>query len=72
VVLSTHRPALSAQIWIRLLETPTMKERQLVSEVLKSWFTMGRLTAFNGMNLQVSAAAMGSVGFTGGNAFKVF
>lgn len=50
-------------IWIRLLETPTMKERQLVSEVLKSWFTMGRLTAFNGMNLQLFEMATADLSY---------
>ena len=43
----------SPQIWVRLKSEPTAKDQELVKEVFKAWYTMGRLSAYNGMNLQV-------------------
>ena len=40
------------QIWVKLANTPRAKEQELLKEVFKAWYTMGRLSAYNGMNLQ--------------------
>jgi hypothetical protein len=41
------------QLWMEMYEAPSEGEAELVEEVLKSWFMVGRLGGFNGMNLQV-------------------
>ncbi|KAK9818273.1 hypothetical protein WJX72_009883 [[Myrmecia] bisecta] len=40
-------------LWLELYDPPSIQERQLLEEVLSSWFMLGRLGGFNGMNLQV-------------------
>jgi len=37
--------------------SPSEGEQEMVEEVLKSWFMIGRLGGFNGMNLQVRPEA---------------
>ena len=51
------RALLGAQLWMEMYEAPSEGEAELVEEVLKSWFMVGRLGGFNGMNLQVRLAA---------------
>lgn len=41
------------QLWMEMYEAPSEGEAEMVEEVLKSWFMVGRLGGFNGMNLQV-------------------
>jgi len=50
-------------IWVRLANTPSTKEKELVKEVFKSWFVLGRLSAFNAMNLQVFHNGAGDTSF---------
>mmetsp|Transcript_1680 Transcript_1680/g.4354 ORF Transcript_1680/g.4354 Transcript_1680/m.4354 type:complete len:370 (+) Transcript_1680:216-1325(+) len=50
-------------IWVKLQDTPTAKEREMVSEVFLAWFTLGRLTAFNCSNQQLFHNATGDVSF---------
>jgi Protein of unknown function (DUF3531) len=44
---------LGVQLWMEMYEAPSEGEAEMVEEVLKSWFMVGRLGGFNGMNLQV-------------------
>ncbi len=46
--------AVSAQVWLELYRTPSEEDRELISEVFQSWYMLGRLGGFNGMNMQVS------------------
>ena len=41
------------QIWFELHRIPSEREKQLLGQVLTSWFMLGRLGAFNGSSLQV-------------------
>ena len=41
-----------AQVWLELYRTPSEEDRELVSEVFQSWYMLGRLGGFNGMNMQ--------------------
>jgi Protein of unknown function (DUF3531) len=45
------------QLWMEMYEAPSEGEAEMVEEVLKSWFMVGRLGGFNGMNLQVGRPA---------------
>ncbi|KAK9861717.1 hypothetical protein WJX84_008746 [Apatococcus fuscideae] len=40
-------------IWFELHRIPSEREKQLLGQVLTSWFMLGRLGAFNGSSLQV-------------------
>lgn len=40
-------------IWFEFYQSPAEKEREMLDEVVRSWFTIGRLGGFNSMNLQV-------------------
>jgi Protein of unknown function (DUF3531) len=51
--ISVH---LGMQLWMEMYEAPSAGEAELVEEVFKSWFMVGRLGGFNGMNLQVDPA----------------
>lgn len=45
------------QLWMEMFEPPSEGELEMVEEVLKSWFMVGRLGGYNGMNLQVSCSS---------------
>ena len=42
------------QVWLELYRTPSEEDRELINEVFQSWYMLGRLGGFNGMNMQVS------------------
>ena len=44
---------MSVQIWFELYRPPTKDDKDLLETVLESWFLIGRLGGFNGMNMQV-------------------
>ena len=41
------------QVWLELYRTPSEEDRELIGEVFQSWYMLGRLGGFNGMNMQV-------------------
>lgn len=47
-------PLSCVQIWFELYKVPSEKERELITEVIASWFMVGRLGGYNAMNMQVS------------------
>lgn len=42
------------QIWFELYRIPGKDDKDLLETVLESWFVIGRLGGFNGMNMQVN------------------
>ena len=46
---------ITAQVWLELYRTPSEEDRELISEVFQSWYMLGRLGGFNGMNMQVES-----------------
>ena len=52
-MLVTPRHHGCTQVWLELYRTPSEEDRELVSEVFQSWYMLGRLGGFNGMNMQV-------------------
>ncbi|MDY6781785.1 MAG: DUF3531 family protein [Cyanobacteriota bacterium] len=43
-------------IWLQFDNTPSSMEQQYVEEVFRSWYYLGKLSGFNGENLQVTEA----------------
>jgi hypothetical protein len=40
-------------VWVEFADAPSEREKQLLDEVLASWFLIGKLGGFNATNLQV-------------------
>ena len=49
------------QLWFEFHSPPSMTSKDLLETVLESWFVIGRLGGFNGMNLQVCTLLPNSV-----------
>uniref|UniRef100_A0A061QMJ2 DUF3531 domain-containing protein n=1 Tax=Tetraselmis sp. GSL018 TaxID=582737 RepID=A0A061QMJ2_9CHLO len=50
-------------IWVKFKNEPSARDKELLREVFKSWFVLGRLSAFNGMSLQVFHHASGDTSY---------
>ena len=61
---ATGQKVCFAQVWLELYRAPSEEDRELLSEVFQSWYMLGRLGGFNGMNMQVGAAAAAFAGAT--------
>ncbi|KAI5073039.1 hypothetical protein GOP47_0011052 [Adiantum capillus-veneris] len=46
--------ATEAYIWLELYKPPSQKDMEVICGVFRSWYLLGRLGAFNSLNLQVS------------------
>ncbi|MCO5560907.1 hypothetical protein L7F22_014527 [Adiantum nelumboides] len=44
--------AIDAYIWLELYKPPSQKDIEVIGGVFRSWYLLGRLGAFNGLNLQ--------------------
>lgn len=46
--------ATNSYIWIELYSSPSEKDVEIIGSVFRSWYLLGRLGAFNSLNLQIS------------------
>lgn len=46
--------ATNAYIWLELYSPPSEKDMEVIGGVFRSWYLLGRLGAFNSLNLQIS------------------
>ncbi|KAL2608427.1 hypothetical protein R1flu_027000 [Riccia fluitans] len=54
VVFKADFDATDANVWLELYASPSEKDLDTIGSVLRSWYLLGRLGAFNSMNMQLT------------------